>query len=69
MNMKKLVTHYRSSALFRHLTWVLLIKVILLWGLWLCIVKPQKQHPDTESVFRHLVSVSAQTPAKTGGSK
>lgn len=69
MNMKKLVTHYRSSVLFRHLTWVLLIKLILLWMLWLCIVKPQKQHPDIESVFRHLVNVSAQSPAETGGSK
>lgn len=69
MHMKKLVTHYRNSALFRHLTWVLLIKVILLWMLWVCIVKPQKQHPDTEGVIKHLVSVSAQSPAETGGSK
>lgn len=69
MNMKKLMAHYRNSGLFRHLTWVLLIKVVLLWVLWLCIVKPQKQHPDTESVFRHLTAVPARSPAETGGSK
>lgn len=55
---KRLLVVYRDHVLFRHLLWVLVIKVALLWMLWLILVQPQRQHPDSDAVLRHLTRSS-----------
>lgn len=49
------IPQYRSSMLFRHLTWVLCLKVLLLCLLWQVLIKPNKLHPDTAMVSDHLL--------------
>lgn len=55
---KTWVSYYRCHPLFRHLSWVLLVKGLLLLLLWLLIVSPQKQQPDPVAVMQHLASPS-----------
>lgn len=49
------LAHYRRSSLFRHLTWVLCLKLLLLFILWKVWIHPYKQHPDTAMVRDHLL--------------
>lgn len=56
MWLKSFKVKYRRSWLFRHLTWVLIIKILLLTVLWHTVVKPQKQRPTTQAVSKHLLS-------------
>lgn len=54
MWLKSFKTKYRRNWLFRHITWVLLIKVILLTFIWHAVVKPQKQRPSIQAVSEHV---------------
>lgn len=69
--MQRLLTHYRRSSLFRHLTWVLCLKLLLLLILWKVWIAPYKQHPDTAMVSDHLLGkvplVSAEPQPSASG--
>jgi hypothetical protein len=59
MQFQRIQNKYKSSFLFRHLTWVLVIKVILLVGIWLAFVKNNSIRLNVEDVAQHLTSGSA----------
>lgn len=69
--MQRWLVHYRRSPLFRHLTWVLCLKLLLLLILWKVWIQPYKQHPDTVMVSDHLLGqrshVSAEPPPSVSG--
>lgn len=62
MWIKRWLSHYRNSVLFRHLSWVLCLKLLLLFLLWQVLIKPNKLHPDTAMVIDHMLG-SAHAPA------
>ncbi len=65
MWIKRWLAHYRNSILFRHITWILCLKVVLLWLIWQTIVKPYKMRPDSDMVFKHLISAQSQQVVTT----
>jgi cytoskeletal protein RodZ len=69
MQLQRIQNKYKSSFLFRHLTWVLVIKVILLIGIWLAFVKNNTVKLNIVDVAQHLTSSSAEntdTPSSNG---
>lgn len=55
----------KMPSLGRHLFWVVLIKMILLYGLWFFFVKPNKVHLDKTDLDRLYSSQSAQVRSNT----
>jgi hypothetical protein len=69
MQLQRIQNKYKSSFLFRHLTWVLVIKIILLVGIWLAFVKDNSVKLNTVDVAQHLISNSVEntnTPSSNG---
>jgi cell division protein FtsL len=69
MQLQRIQDKYKSSFLFRHLTWVLVIKVILLIGIWLVFVKNYSVKLNIVDVAQHLTSSSSEntdTPSSNG---
>jgi hypothetical protein len=54
--MMKLIMHkYRTNHLFKHLVWLVAVKIILLMIIWMTFIKPNKVHPSFFQVTDHMI--------------
>jgi hypothetical protein len=64
--MIKLIMHkYRNNQLFKHLVWLVMLKIILLTIIWLTFIKPNKLHPSFLQVTDHMVAKDSNLPRST----
>lgn len=56
---KLIVQKYRTNYLFKHLVWLVVLKIILLMIIWMVFIKPNKLHPSFLQVTDHMVGDGA----------
>lgn len=56
---KLIVQKYRTNYLFKHLVWLVVLKIILLMIIWMVFIKPNKIHPSFLQVTDHMVGDGA----------
>ena len=54
---------HSSTPLFRHLAWVLVLKVVVLAILWQLFIKPYQVHVDVTAIGQRLAGSSQQNEA------